>query len=392
MYTQLGSNPTPEYLKLCECNNIFSLNEWNSNLDKTTFYYDRHDQSIRRVEFRDLMTEEVSKYFLSNEDSYVYVNFADDYINSVDLDRFASDIKLRNIDSPRIIFILMDQNFEDFLVEGLKRRGVFNCSAKNINILLSEVKPRYNKIPPSTHRFSVFSRNYYPWRLSLFLELINRGVIDNTIYSFHNYNPYKAQKDYSLDKLKKDVLEEGYELTDNIENWINKVPYDLGEKSLKWAPPTYNAIDKSDIHIIIESHFDPYLGYIFKDAKHTYNPLTIAPGFLTEKTWKPIVCKKPFILVATPYALRDLRKLGYKTFDSIIDETYDTIEEDKLRMKAIGVEVERLNNLPKEEFSELLYKLKNIVEFNYKLFLEQHKTTEVLRRDHPLNRKPFVIS
>ena len=392
IYTEYGSSPTREYLKVCKTNNIYPLAEWNSNLDKTTFYYDRHDRAIRRVEFRDLMTKEVCEYFLNNEDSYVYINYADDYINSVDLDRFASDIKLRNIDNPRIIFFLMDQNFEDFLLDGLKKRGVFNCSAININILLHKVEPRSNKIPPSTHRFSVFSRNYYPWRLSIFLELINRGVIDNTIYSFHNYNPYGAQKEHSLDKLKKDVLEEGYELTDNIENWINKVPYDLGLKSYKWAPPTFQAIDKSDIHIIIESHFDPYLGYIYDNAKPKYDPLTIAPGFLTEKTWKPIACKKPFILVATPYALRDLRKLGYRTFDNIIDETYDTIIDDKLRMKAVGAEVERLNNLSKEDFAELLYKLKDIVEFNYNLFLQQHKTTEDLKRRYPITKDPVVTS
>ena len=374
IYTNLGPNPNSGYLQQCEDKGIHPIEQFDPSDSNPIFYYDRHDQSIRNVELKDLMTEEISEVFKNNEEALLVINFADDYLNSVDLDRFASDIKLRGIDSSRIVFVLMDKNFEEFLIRGLKERGVNNVVTESINILMKRVPPRYNTLPESTYKFSVFSRNYYSWRLSLFLELINRGILKEVNYSFHNYNPYIEGLVFPLDSIKEDVVKEGYELTEEVEEWINKVPYDLGNKSQKWSSVIYDAIDSSDIHIVIESHFDPFLGPNFNSFKQKYDPITIAPGFLTEKTWKPISCRKPFILAATPYALRDLRKLGYKTFDGIIDESYDTMENDQERMKAIGAEIERINNLPKEAYKEFLNKTKEIVEFNHNLYIQQHES------------------
>ena len=374
IYTNLGPNPNSDYLQQCEDKGIQPIEQFDPSDSNPIFYYDRHDQSIRNVELKDLMTEEISEVFKNNEEALLVINFADDYLNSVDLDRFTSDIKLRGIDSSRIIFVLMDKNFEEFLIRGLKERGINNVVTESMNILMKRVPPRYNTLPESTYKFSVFSRNYRSWRLSLFLELINRGILKEVNYSFHNYNPYIEGLVFPLDSIKEDVVKEGYELTEEVEEWINKVPYDLGNKSHKWSSVIFDAIDSSDIHIVIESHFDPFLGRNFESFKPKYNPLTIAPGFLTEKTWKPISCRKPFILAATPYSLRDLRKLGYKTFDGIIDESYDTMENDQERMKAIGAEIERINNLPKEAYKEFLNKTKEVVEFNHNLYIQQHES------------------
>jgi hypothetical protein len=45
--------------------------------------------------------------------------------------------------------------------------------------------------------------------------------------------------------------------------------------------------------------------------------------YFTEKTYKPIVTKTPFLMVSTAGYLQYLRGLGFKTFSSLIDEKYD---------------------------------------------------------------------
>lgn len=45
--------------------------------------------------------------------------------------------------------------------------------------------------------------------------------------------------------------------------------------------------------------------------------------FITEKIIKPIQAKIPFVVIGSYKFLYNLRKLGFKTFDSIIDESYD---------------------------------------------------------------------
>jgi hypothetical protein len=64
---------------------------------------------------------------------------------------------------------------------------------------------------------------------------------------------------------------------------------------------------------------------------------------LTEKVLRPIACGKPFLLAATYGSLEYLRGYGFKTFDGIINETYDTIVDSQSRIEAIIAEMSRLS-------------------------------------------------
>ena len=46
--------------------------------------------------------------------------------------------------------------------------------------------------------------------------------------------------------------------------------------------------------------------------------------FLSEKVFKPIACHHPFVILGNKNSLIELKKLGYKTFNDLIDEKYDT--------------------------------------------------------------------
>lgn len=53
--------------------------------------------------------------------------------------------------------------------------------------------------------------------------------------------------------------------------------------------------------------------------------------FYTEKTVKPIMTGRLFVMFAGQYYLRYLRELGFRTFDGIIDERYDMEPDDERR-------------------------------------------------------------
>jgi len=90
--------------------------------------------------------------------------------------------------------------------------------------------------------------------------------------------------------------------------------------------------------------------------------------FLTEKLFRPIMHKHPFILASTPYSLQLLRDQGYKTFDGIIDETYDTVLDDDARLELIINEVEKLCSLNEKELDNFKNECLPIVEYNYNVF------------------------
>jgi hypothetical protein len=85
-------------------------------------------------------------------------------------------------------------------------------------------------------------------------------------------------------------------------------------------------------------------------------------SFPTEKTAKPILGKRLFIIFSGQYFLRSLQEVGFKTFCDIIDESYDLIENNEQRYEKAWKCVEQLLNLP-QEF--VLEKVKPIVEHNF---------------------------
>jgi hypothetical protein len=58
-------------------------------------------------------------------------------------------------------------------------------------------------------------------------------------------------------------------------------------------------------------------------------------AFLTEKTFKCLKHGHPFVLFAPAGSLQALRNMGYRTFDSVIDNTYDTIAVNTERYLAV---------------------------------------------------------
>jgi hypothetical protein len=92
---------------------------------------------------------------------------------------------------------------------------------------------------------------------------------------------------------------------------------------------------------------------------------------LTEKTLRPIACGRPFILMATQGSLQYLREYGFRTFDGLIDETYDTVADPKKRLQAVIQEMARISALDTQEKYNLWNKLYEIADFNKQLFFSQ---------------------
>ena len=90
--------------------------------------------------------------------------------------------------------------------------------------------------------------------------------------------------------------------------------------------------------------------------------------FLSEKTFKPVAMRHPFIIVSTPNFLEKFRELGYKSFSPWINEDYDKENNDATRMMMIVREIERLSNLSPSELEDFLVAMREICEQNYQLF------------------------
>lgn len=89
---------------------------------------------------------------------------------------------------------------------------------------------------------------------------------------------------------------------------------------------------------------------------------------ITEKTFKPICQQMPFILVSNAHSLEYLRRYGFKTFDTIWDESYDQETDDLVRLEKIATILHDLDRSSPAELQQMYRAVQPIVEHNYQHF------------------------
>ena len=106
---------------------------------------------------------------------------------------------------------------------------------------------------------------------------------------------------------------------------------------------------------------------------------------LTEKIFKPIVARRPFLLAAAPGNLAYLKSYGFKTFDQWIDESYDLEPDPEQRIIKIVAEVERICQMSPEAINTMFNDMQPILEHNFNWFysgFKNHIVNELVDNFH----------
>jgi len=144
--------------------------------------------------------------------------------------------------------------------------------------------------------------------------------------------------------------------------------------------PIDNTIDKDYIHkFLLDNSFS-------KDTEHNdgeiYKKILVdivaestfhyPYPHITEKTIRPLYYKKMCIFLAPAGQLEILKSYGFLTFDDIIDESYDQIQDPVLRLIKVAEEVKKICN------TDIDY-LKEYYQDNYKKFNNNHNIVKNLK-------------
>jgi hypothetical protein len=157
------------------------------------------------------------------------------------------------------------------------------------------------------------------------------------------------------------------------DQWIS-----LGEDTIEHASKCYFAIITETKYLQdITNKTHPEIYPHVSDTDYEF-PITIDTNFIdcitfTEKTYKFILAKMPFVLCGMPGALAVLRETGYKTFSPWINEAYDLIENDEDRAVAIAEEIERLCSMTDEWWLEAQKELLPRLEHNFKYLVSSQQ-------------------
>ena len=207
-------------------------------------------------------------------------------------------------------------------------------------------------------------------RSLIFAHLQQQGRLDQGIVSFDMF-PADLEQRFREKQQQRILSDETHPLTCRLlytDNWtrIND----------NWP------VNDADIHALLaRADLAPYKN--FQDTYGRYLDLSIGlsqQAFLSivtetvfhyptyvlgEKTIKPIVAKRPFVLVSTPGSLRLLRAAGFETFDQWWDESYDDIADPTQRIKAIFAVIDSVLSRPFSELKNMYQEMQPVIEHNF---------------------------
>lgn len=237
---------------------------------------------------------------------------------------------------------------------GIQQQVIYNDEYKN---------PISLEHKDYTKKFLNFNRRWRPHRPAFVAFLACHNLLDHGHVSLalsdDNTNWDKAW--YDIVDIHKRSLQELELLLSNKDKVLNLPPLyldrtDLERNHVTLLPSTKRLYRDTYFSIVSETNYYEYLG----------------PGrFLSEKVFKPIAQQHPFIILGRPGSLAALRSIGYKTFNGLIDESYDQETNDITRMGMVIKEVKRLCELDNRSLTIFLTEAKKICIDNYNTLLNK---------------------
>jgi len=214
----------------------------------------------------------------------------------------------------------------------------------------NEHTPAYNiHNQPRERDFTVLNRLHKTWRATAMADMHRKGILDNSYWSY-------CETGSIVDADNPIQIDEFSQLRYDTQKFLDSAPYESDELSQEERnnhsiqEPKYFA--NAYCNIVMETHFD---------ADGCYGT------FLTEKTFKPIKHGQLFFIAGPAGSLDLLREMGYKVFDDILDNSYDTNVSSTGRWEMLCEAIaEAKPNLPK-----LFERARADIEHNQRLFLQR---------------------
>lgn len=174
-------------------------------------------------------------------------------------------------------------------------------------------------------------------------------------YRLHGYNDGKKE----IGKCCSDLLERGFKHEEVIEIIRSLNHFPKGNISDSSELKGSRALE----HQI--TMLQEYYNNAFLDIVHETD-LSSENFFITEKTLRPMMFHRPFLLSAGKNYLRKLHGLGFKTFGSWWSEDYDMYD-GKERLRSIRQIIRQLSTLTLDQMRAILKEMRPLLEHNYKV-------------------------
>ena len=178
---------------------------------------------------------------------------------------------------------------------------------------------------------------------------------DRVIMTYKNHTPKLTLGENSGTWIWED---DGLEIIDTDLKWtVSQVRYYGQQMSLSQVVPI-QAYSQTAFSVVAETNFAG--DYVFH----------------TEKIVKPILARRLFIVFGGHHYLKNLQRLGFKTFSNVIDESYDNETDYVCRGEMI---CKQISCLLQQDQRQILDSIQPIVEHNYQTMMSTEWNTNFIK-------------
>ena len=325
-------------------------------------------------------------------DKKFYIIFEEEEFSThtvLDLDKVVDFFKEKGVDKDKLIWVTASHNFNDLLkrfnkyieIKSIPLHWGDSRFMKQGNIIKSIVK---DKVINYDVKSFGFNSSFYQLTNTKILSEIETKKTPSKLFCcpmglkkisrlnlLQKLYDRKFIKD--LDKIDDDDLgwvslnsEERY-FKDDV-NIYNEQFYKtlIPENLLNTVSTMKHIIKDSFIYLSVECEMDDFSIWEDNSEGNLFHWLEKNCSRFVEKIMIPILFKKPFLNLGPLNGLQILKSYGFKTFDTIIDESYDIEVDLDKRMDMVLDELERLSKIDLNELTPIL-------DYNYNLLLDMNK-------------------
>ena len=202
---------------------------------------------------------------------------------------------------------------------------------------------------------------------------IHRSQWDRLLLSSHLY---KYHKEITMQTFRKNLGDPAHMIEMGLDQlfWLlscnNKLDQTLIQQLCDFISslPHNNGIEwqYTDQQATVDQNLTGWYNHIFLDVV-CEKMVTGQTFFPTEKTARPLATKTPFLIMASPNYIKNLRRIGFKSFSQFWDESYD-YQQGVQRVESIQNIIDELGRLPMNELQTMYEEMSPILEHNYKTY------------------------
>lgn len=211
------------------------------------------------------------------------------------------------------------------------------------------------------------------WNRLWISTLLDKHYSNKTLQTFHSSmssNYVLKQQSELVDCLGLDELvSHKCNILPDVVKFLEKCPITINND--------FDSIQKIKSEIVSQNDFYPiqhpanlnilyYYESIFVDI---INETRTAGNcfFVSEKTWRCIVARRPFIIMGPQFFLTNLKKLGFKTFSDYWSEEYDDFPEES-RVREIEQLIHNIATWDNQTLNEILIDMQHVLDYNFNKF------------------------